>query len=584
MNPRTATTPPAPPADRRWHGRVSRAAAAVFPAALLLFAGFFFGGHLGWWSDDYWHNQRDPVTDSIRALVMDRGFFLRPLFYIVVPAVTTLLWHHDWAAHALQLSVHATVVLLLWRFLLSLGTSRAAATAAALLFMVYPVQFEALFWVAALPTVIAAAIMLAVLLLAVRIASGSVGPAWSVASALLTFVVCCLNEQPAAAVAAMPVLAWALVPPGRGWSLDRAFRALVPTAACSAAIILYVFLRVSDKNAPHGARGSAESFIRPGALPERTMSFLNVLWRRLVMKNWSRGALSEGWDQVVAAGPWAWLALAFTLACAVSWAVHRRPRATEPAPPVRAGRLAMVGLALFITGWLPILIMASYEPDSRVRYWPDIGLALLLAVLFDKLAARITRPGVLLAGRVTLAAWLIASALMLIGAQSGFRARWTMDRSESSELRRLIPDPVPYTFFIPLDIRARALETGAPVLDTHFRSVWEFPWTTPNWIQRVYRRDDLRCGYWRHWTPDTPVRGADETGVHYADTLGPRFPELPDGTRLIPWDRAVIFTIGRDRVLRIATRVELEGPGAPRSIEIPQARGLPEHAVRLKGL
>lgn len=571
----------------------------LFPIALLLFGGFFFGGHLGWWSDDYWHCLRDPVSGAVRAWVMDRGFFLRPLFYVVVPAVTTAFWNHDWIAHAIQLAVHGGVVALLWRWLMMLGIARPAAGAAALLFMIYPAQFEALFWVAALPTAISAAVMLVVLMMAMRWQAEPRASAWMRLGLMsgLTFVACCLNEQPAAAVAAMPLLAWLLrshphpgVPEKTRWR--SIFAPLLPTLACGLAGMIYAILRITDSRAPRGARGSAETFVAAARLWERTTYFCDVLWRRLVMKNWASGALHEGWNQVIGTW-WGWIALAVVIALGLFWACAGRgsEEATQaqPAPEgtvrPKACRLLVLGLAIFVSGWLPILLMAVYEPDSRCRYWPNIGLALAAAAMFDAAARRAaTTRARVIAARLMLALVLVVWSVMLIGAQSGFRNRWRLDQAESEELRRLVPNPVPYTFFVPLNIEERALQTGSPVLDTHFRSVWEFPWTTPNWIQRIYTRDDVRCGYWRHWTPGVPVKGADNAGIHYADTLGPRFPDLPDGTRLIPWDRAVIYTIGKDRVLRVATRVILEGPGPERVIELPQAKGLPEMTVRLKGL
>ena len=139
--------------------------------------------------------------------------------------------------------------------------------------------------------------------------------------------------------------------------------------------------------------------------------------------------------------------------------------------------------------------------------------------------------------------------------------------------------------FVPLEVKERGLETGSPVLDTHFRSVWEFPWTTIRAAERIYRRDDLRCGYWRHWTPRVPVRGADARGIHYDDTLGPAFPALPDGTRLIPWERALPFVIGADHRLRVVTHIVLERAGrADEVVEVPQARGLERCEWRVPGL
>jgi hypothetical protein len=173
---------------------------------------------------------------------------------------------------------------------------------------------------------------------------------------------------------------------------------------------------------------------------------------------------------------------------------------------------------------------------------------------------------------------------MLIGVQSGFRGRWNLDQAEGAALRRLIPSPVAFTMFIPLAVDERALETGSPVLDTHFRSVWEFPWSAMVFPGRVYQRADLRCAYWRHWTPLVPVRGADESGIHYDDPNfgGPHFPALPDGTHLVPWGQAVPFIIGRDRVLRVVTRIVLVRAGEPDvGINVPQASGLPACEVKL---
>src|SRR5204863_3588758 len=62
------------------HARRGAWAGWVFPLLLLGFAAFFLGGRIGWWSDDYWHCQLDPVTGAREGLTIRRGFFLRPLF------------------------------------------------------------------------------------------------------------------------------------------------------------------------------------------------------------------------------------------------------------------------------------------------------------------------------------------------------------------------------------------------------------------------------------------------------------------------------------------------------------------------
>lgn len=555
---------------------------AGFPVALFLVAAFFFGGQLGWWSDDYWHNQRDPISDAVSNLTIRRGFFLRPLFYIVVPAITTLTWHHDWIAHTVQALSHATVVVLLWRLLLSLGLARRAAAAAAMLFMVFPPQFEALYWFSALPTSLASGLMLVLMSLTVAFARGR---GWWTLALMppLALGLCSLNEQPAAGILALPLVAMAAAP---GAKVRRGF---IPPLVCGIAVVVYAGLVVIE--APAGSRGSGQNLVRFGDLGARIDYFATVLWRRMYMRNFARGALSLGWEQFRGAGVMGWVWGGVLVGSAAVWLwdwVRSAPRGEQD----RGGQshrrtvaLFLIGPGVFIGGCIPILILANYDPDSRTRYWPCVGLAVLVATL-GSAAGRISWPRVVrgITGLLLIAA-LVGSVVMLVGIQAAMRGRYEMDRAQAADLRRLVPDPSPYTFFVPMDIQTLAVQTGSPVLDRHFRSVWEFPWTTPSYIQRVYGREDVRCGYWRHWTPGVPVKGASGMGIHYEDTLGPRFPPLPDGSRLIPWERAVVFVVDRDGAVRIVTRVILETPGGVDvEVVVPQARGLGDLALRLPRL
>src|SRR5206468_1112836 len=143
----------------------------------------------------------------------------------------------------IELASHGIVVLMLRRLLLMLGIGPRASVAAALLFVVYPAQFEALFWVSALPTSLSAALMLVALMMAVRFARGGVGW-WSVGvMGAMTFAACCLNEQPASAAGSLPLIAWVACKGGtqrvqsengdtqRG-ALGSWIRALAPCGVC----------------------------------------------------------------------------------------------------------------------------------------------------------------------------------------------------------------------------------------------------------------------------------------------------------------------------------------------------------------
>jgi hypothetical protein len=369
-------------------------------------------------------------------------------------------------------------------------------------------------------------------------------------------------------------------------------RAIVPAVLCGSMVILYTYLVRST--AIPGSRGSSGSFVAAGELWSRTVYFGDVLWRRFVMKNFGRGALKLGLAELRAAPLWLGVCVAVLAAALVPFARWWMGRGRTAAAgcdracfaasaPVRTALLVLAGLAIFITGFFPILIFAGYEPDSRTRYWPTIGLAIALAALVParRDGGVRSRPVAVIA-LVLLLATLAASSVTFIGIQSAFRARSERDRAEAAALRAQIPDPEPLTFFVPLRIEGRAVRTGSPVLDGHFRGVWEFPWTAPRYILHVYRRDDVRCGFYRHWQRGFPVLGAAEDGIHYGDRLGPRFPQLAENAWLIAWERAIPFVVTPEGELRVVTRVILESAGATeREIKIPQAQHLPEFAASL---
>jgi hypothetical protein len=273
------------------------------------------------------------------------------------------------------------------------------------------------------------------------------------------------------------------------------------------------------------------------------------------------------------------------VAWAARWAGGFRDEPARADGVCRPGMLVLAGACICFAGFLPIMAMAVYDPDPRTRYWPCVGLALLVAGVGARLS-RSAPAGV--AGRRVMAAVLLGvllgGATCLVGVQSAFRDRWRLDQEQGRELVRLLPDAPPLTFFVPLDIASKGIRTGAPVFDAHFRSVWEFPWTAPRFILTAFGRADVRSGFWRSWTPGAPVRGADETGIHFTDRLGPAFPRIEGSGSRVPWERAVPFIIDGDARVRLVTKVIIPGAdGGEVTIEVPQARErrLPEVVFRL---
>lgn len=552
----------------------------LFPLLLWFATSFFLLGNTGFWSDDYFHNLRGPdnAIPPIRffshypfwSLGMSREFFIRPLFYELVPALTTIFWDAPWVLHLVQAIAHGLAIILFFRLLTSLGISRQTASIASILFMVFPPHFETIFWISALPTTLACVAMLAALLITVNYARRP-RPWMPISLALLTITVCFLNEQPVIVLPVLPFLYWAALPTGERLTGKHLLRAFLPPFMSGLCVIAYVL--ILTQTAPSGARGSSDSFISPADLVPRSAQFFDVLWRRLIMKNFATGAWSLGIDAISTRALYSAIILIALIASAVLW-IRRAPAPAAPIHTLRRGPAIAFGLGMFLTGWLPILMFANYEPDSRTRYWPLLGLTLAIASAFSPSLREGAGGRVLLlvSSRLTTALIAIPATILFIGIQSAFQFRWQRDQSEAAQIRQLIPNPKPLSFFLPIDTASSGIRTGAPVFDGHFRSQWEFPWTMPRQIQRIYGRDDVRAGYWRLQTPLDPTITATSRGILFRDRLGPAFPPDDSGGSWIPWGNLIPFTVDEAGVVRIVTHLTAAGE----TYEVPQSRGQPE--------
>jgi hypothetical protein len=578
-----------------------RVLAAAFPVILLVFATTFQLGGTGFWADDYWLNQRDILTGQLpplleegrlthSTLIINRGFFLRPLFYTIAPPLVTLTWEADWLAHGVLILSHSAVVLLLYRLMLRLGLARQPAAAASLLFMVYPMQYEVLYWAAAAPITLSALLMLVIFHMHAGLAARSLrgeglGRAWPTWAMLLLlpllgFAACSLNEQPAAGVVAMPLLylsarraASAAGDTGRP-RLSRDPFWLFPAALAASGIVAYLLLMKFGlppliRPVPEGVRGAADSLVRPGELPRRieqvARSVRDTMWR----SQFARGALIQGVRELRAA-PLSAAVFAFLLASSGAvWAARwvRQDAQRESASPSQPGtgvRAVLLGAAVFVGGFVPIVVVTVYIAAPRIMYWPAIGAAIMVAGAGSAMAMRVRaaeRGGARSAIPRLVVAVLLAVLLMwsvlLIGVAASFRNRWVQDWSEGHQLRALVPDPVPGACFIPLRLQSACAATGQWRFDRHLQTVFAWPWTAPRFIRMVYAREDVTSGSWRPWAQH--AQSADENGILYTGHLDGVSSE---GGRIL-WDRAIPFVVTPDGRVRLVTTLILTEDGRP---------------------
>ncbi len=542
----------------------------LFPLALWALATLALGGDLGRYFDDYATTMRDPVTGGVNlgAPFEHFPFFWRPLHWLYV--FHSLTWFHDclWIPHVLTALSHGLASILLYTLLRRLLRSPHAAAAAALLFAVYPMNYEVTIWIASTTNSMATSIWFLLAHLYISYLRGRAGLWAPLAMAPLAFAIPCLNEQASAGILALPVLGLFL--PHRATPLPRrVLLAAWPAAAASLMVLLYIVLLRAT--APPGWRGAAGSYLSPGDLLPRLqwvaheLGVVHYQWRLMA-------SLRHGWPAGLEALPvLSWISWTAILAVAfVPWLSRWRrtplrapvdddadtDTADDDPPNFPPSPLAVLlfGLALFVAAWLPLVVVIGQIAESRMGYFPAVGAAIALAALIDLAAAGAVRarleplfkPALALA--VALAAWF--GAVCLVGHHRAFQDQARADLAQSARLRELVPEPPPGAVFVPLSVAAP--QTGAParLRPAVVGWLWVRHGATPL-IKETYRRADLRATIFNPWFP-LPIKDADAEGFTYT---------AEGQAEWIRWEDAIPFIIDADEQVHLVGTIQLEQVG-----------------------
>ncbi|MEL7484700.1 MAG: hypothetical protein AAFN41_10125, partial [Planctomycetota bacterium] len=355
----------------------------AWPAALWALAFFFHLGTTGPRSDDWFWDFTSPVTGEPHRLMISTWAtsHFRPLHHMYVPFISTAFADAWWVAVLIASLGHALTAIVLWHLMRTLAIGRPAASAAAVLWMLYPVLFEVPLWVAAASTSIATAVAFGVLMIALRFARD--GSFWLLpAIAVGAYICCAFNEQPAAMFAALPF--FALAARNSTWK-QVAWR--VPTATLAAGLGVGVYLALTFGYLPFLAegqhdteRGSANTLVTSVAELETRWNTTkdaanDIMW----MPGMFRVALGNGLETLKLGplhGGWFWSVPFVLLIATAGWLTSRAwlrapdHDASEPTP-VRP-RLAqlLVGVAIFFAGFVPILVIRDHGMYTRLAYIP----------------------------------------------------------------------------------------------------------------------------------------------------------------------------------------------------------------------
>lgn len=502
-------------------GRFARLASAALFLALPLFVwyigSFYFHGDLGKWLDDYGAHVRDPVSGSFewsKLLRYQWWFFWRPIHVHLVFALQTLCWNHDWLNHLFSALMHALACGALWRFLRACGLHAVVSSGAALIMLGSVQGFEAIHWPATVSTSIATTLFLVAATIAIRHAQGLRGRWTIVFLGVLGFLTPCLYEQPAAALAALPLLYLAMMARSdgaarestiaRAW-ISRVPRTLIVFLPCVIGISAYLVLYVISVRQ------------HPMARESRFISLANF-WPHAKYTLWATGIMLDpvrGLDEVRTLGLAAIRASGFggvvvgLLAAAAgtlwvaAWARgedHQVLRTNASRRFFIAPHLALASFACiaFFLALFPIAAIGGAGPTPRLAYFPLVCIIIAAAAFLDWLLSRMSNIGwrrnlsnATIAGAS--AALALAGCLHLVGVQAAMREVHRRDVADMSNLRAALPSPAPGTIFVPVRVLPPSGVPSSDRLRNSFQSIWCSPWAVNTYIKHIYAREDVNA-------------------------------------------------------------------------------------------
>jgi protein O-mannosyl-transferase len=346
-----------------------------------------------WWNllhafkSDVWSFTSGKVTTVVPPP------YYRPLFtvYFTVGYKLFGLWEPGW--HLLNLLVHTSATVLVYRVLRRMSGSVIVAGFAALLFGVHPAHVESVSWISGIPDPLAALFYLPALLWYVRHRQEGRGGRW-LALSIAFFALSLLCKETAIVLPAV-LLAWELAHGGGGGLAARLKNALMRVAPYVAVALLYLPLRYAVLGKfgwKHPYMTNVPDWAIWMTVPQVVVRYLQHLAAPFDLSLYYGTSFVRGAADVGFVVP----ALVLLALAALLWLFRRR-----------LGAQGWVALVMLFAPLLPVLNLKVFHQEyivqDRYLYLPSVGFCYLVALLLTRLAFR----------RRTLA--LALGALLLVG-------------------------------------------------------------------------------------------------------------------------------------------------------------------------
>jgi len=491
-------------------GRSRRLFVCLCIAAALLGLGvmiFSDGYRYGLYSDDWPHKlwAYDVQTDQWRPHLRVHQPYLRPVGQVLAFNLANALPDQELFVRLLWAAVHLSNVCLAASLAYRLTRSSLALVAAGAVMLCPVPAHEAIFWhsgaaSALLGTLVALAAMH---LLLTALATDGKWRIYRLLGLAAVGLIPLFYEQPAACVLVLPVLALAQVPLSR----RRLGRALLALAAAGGVLFLYwlLILRHTPALALRGGLNLSPAYL---SLERAPVILREVAW--MVFGRYGWPGYKTIWTLGLQRALGATLAAVALLLLAAGTALSLRlaSRWEDERPP--EGRSVLVLLAagcLWIaSGFVPVLIMQQQIVESRLLYYPWVGVAFVLAAAVA-LAWPRDRRRLSWVLALALAALFVAQLPAMAGFGQVYKLRYEEDQRQLAALAAAVPTlPAGHVFLLPLvndegfaPLTARENEIVEPVL----LGVFEADYVAKSAAQLLYHRRgrDIEAVTRSNWRP-----------------------------------------------------------------------------------
>lgn len=495
----------------------------LFPLMVWLVGSFFLRGDLGKWLDDYAAHVRNPVTGGFAwgdLLRYPWWFFWRPVHVQLVFALQTLLWNHDWANHLFSALMHLLACVSAWSFVKDVGVRGWIAAATLVFLLCMPQGFEAIFWPATVSTSIGTAGLFLAAKIVFRFSQGRHrGSGRWVLVALGVLVPCCY-EQPAAAMAMLPIVYLAGVCDRDRLDVTVRGLGLLRHGVRMVGLLAPVALGILAYMAAYALTVRLDAFARESQLASadgfwsRVRFLLTWFFMLLEPTSGFHAAWKAGLARLASVSVVEAVVLVIAVLSAVAWVVWvgragQRADLSAERRPAKGwvewcgwGSIAMIALFLtcgMLIGLLPVMAIQAAGLSSRLMYMPSMCATLCAAALLEVLARTLAGRGWRAIGvlrRLVLWATPIAAAwscVVLVGIQTMYQHRHAADMASLRELVERLPEPLPGTIFVPIRMKVDPAAPTSDRLRQSFQSIWQSPWAINTMIKHVYRRRDVHA-------------------------------------------------------------------------------------------